>query len=168
MRNTFIKLVFYFLLIIQSTSLDAQSKDTSNTKQKVSEVVQYRISLFKQKLNLSEAESTQFFPIYDTYIAELTKAKKNFRNKWKKKSVETLSEEEALEYYNDAIALQQKEVDLFKSCSEQLRGFMPMTKIIRLASVEKEVRTKLISKANEVKLPKTKKKSSPNNSQDVN
>ncbi len=168
MKSKHLKLLFSLLVVLNAPRVIAQSKDSSNTKQKVSEVVQFRISLFKQKLNLSEAESTQFFPIYDAYIADLTKAKKAFRNKWKKKSVETLSEEEAAEYYGDALALQQKEVDLFKSCTEQLKSFMPMTKIIRLASVEREVRAKLISKANEIKLPKTKKKSSPNNSQDVN
>lgn len=147
--------------------LNAQKADSTNSKQKVAEVAQYRSTLFKQKLNLSESEAKQFFPIYDAYIADLTKAKKSFRNKWKKRSIESLTEEEAVEYYNDAIALQQKEVDLFKNCSEQLKVFMPMTKIIRVATVEREVRKKLISKANEVKLPKTKKKSSSNDSEDV-
>jgi hypothetical protein len=43
-----------------------------------------------------------------------------------------------------------------------------MTKIIRLASAEREVRLKLIEKANEVKLPKSKKKSTVAASTNVN
>ena len=156
-------LFFLFSLAIQ---VEAQ-KDSARSKQKVAEVAKYRADLIKQKLNLSESEAKLFFPVYDAYLADLTKAKKSFRNKWKKKTVESLTEEEASEYYTDALALQQKEVDLFKNCHEQLRAFLPMSKIVRVAKVEREVRMKLISKADEIKLPKSKKKSTSSSSEDV-
>jgi hypothetical protein len=166
MRIT-LKNIVLILGFVLSGQIMAQKADSTSTN-KVGEVVSYRVTLFKKKLNLSESEAKQFFPIYDTYIADLTKAKKVFRNKWKKKPLETLTEEEANEYFNDALALQQKEVDLFKTCSEQLKSVIPMTKIVKLASAEREVRRKLIEKANEVKLPKTKKKSSGSASSNVN
>lgn len=166
MKNTLKSIILTFVLFF-SIQLSAQKSDSSSTN-KVGEVVSYRVSLFKKKLNLSEAESKQFFPIYDLYISDLTKAKKAFRNKWKKKPLETLTEEEATEYFNDALALQQKEVDLFKSCTDQLKSVIPMTKIVKLASTEREVRLKLIEKANEVKLPKKKKKPSANVTPNVN
>ncbi len=166
MRIT-LKNIVLILGFVLSGQIMAQKADSTSTN-KVGEVVSYRVTLFKKKLNLSESESKQFFPIYDTYIADLTKAKKVFRNKWKKKPLETLTEEEANEYFNDALALQQKEVDLFKTCSEQLKSVIPMTKIVKLASAEREVRRKLIEKANEVKLPKTKKKTSGSAGSNVN
>ncbi len=166
MRIT-LKNIVLILGFVLSGQIMAQKADSTSTN-KVGEIVSYRVTLFKRKLNLSESEAKQFFPIYDTYIADLTKAKKVFRNKWKKKPLETLTEEEANEYFNDALALQQKEVDLFKTCSEQLKSVIPMTKIVKLASAEREVRRKLIEKANEVKLPKTKKKSSGSTSSNVN
>ena len=166
MKNT-LKSIVCIVFLFLSIQLSAQKTDSSSTN-KVGEVVSYRVSLFKKKLNLTEAESKQFFQIYDVYISDLTKAKKSFRNKWKKKPLETLTEEEATEYFNDALALQQKEVDLFKSCTNQLKSVIPMTKIVRLASAEREVRLKLIEKANEVKLPKKRKKASSNVTPNVN
>lgn len=166
MKKISTKIILFVFLLSMSVRVEAQ-KDTTGSKQKVAEVAKYRADLIKQKLNLSETEAKQFFPIYDAYLADLTKSKKSFRNKWKKKDLESLTEEEAIEYYNDALALQQKEVDLFKNCHEQLKSFMPMTKIIRISSVEREIRTKLINKANEIKLPKSKKKTTSSNSEDV-
>ena len=92
--------------------------------------------------------------------------KKVFRNKWKKTTVETLTEAEALEYYNDAIALQQKEIDLFKDACEKLKLAMPMTKIVLISKAEREIRLKLIEKADKMKVkrvkPKPKVESEPN------
>jgi hypothetical protein len=166
MKTTF-KSIILMIAIVLSSNIYAQTSDSSSVK-KVSEVVSYRVNLFKKKLKLTEAEANQFFPIYDAYISDLTKSKKIFRNKWKKKPLETLSEVEASEYFNDALILQQNEVDLFKNCSDKLKSVIPMTKIIRLASAEREVRLKLIEKANEVKLPKSKKKSTVAASTNVN
>ncbi len=166
MRITLKNIVLTLGFII-SGQIMAQKTDSTTTS-KVGEVVSFRESLFKKKLSLSEGESKQFFTIYDLYISDLTKAKKVFRNKWKKKPLETLTEEEANEYFNDALSLQQKEVDLFKSCSEQLKSVIPMTKIVKLASIEREVRLKLIEKANEVKLPIKKRKASTNITPNVN
>jgi hypothetical protein len=166
MKKIRIKIILFLFLFSLSVQVEAQ-KDSIGNKQKIAEVAKYRSALIKQKLDLSESEAKQFFPIYDAYLADLTKSKKSFRNKWKKKDLESLTEEEAIEYYNDALALQQKEVDLFKNCHEQLKSFMPMTKIIRISSVEREIRTKLINKANEIKLPKSKKKTTSSNSEDV-
>jgi hypothetical protein len=165
--KTTIKSIILMIALVFSSKIYAQTSDSSSVK-KVSEVVSYRVNLFKKKLKLTEAEANQFFPIYDAYISDLTKSKKIFRNKWKKKPIETLSEVEASEYFNDALILQQNEVDLFKNCSDKLKSVIPMTKIIRLASAEREVRLKLIEKANEVKLPKSKKKSTVGANTNVN
>ena len=113
--KTTIKSIMFMIALVLSNNIYAQSSDSSSVK-KVSEIVSYRVNLFKKKLKLTESEANQFFPIYDAYISDLTKSKKAFRNKWKKKPIETLSEVEASEYFNDALILQQNEVDLFKNC----------------------------------------------------
>ena len=71
MKTTF-KSIILMIAIVLSSNIYAQTSDSSSVK-KVSEVVSYRVNLFKKKLKLTEAEANQFFPIYDAYISDLTK-----------------------------------------------------------------------------------------------
>jgi hypothetical protein len=157
-------IIFLFVVIIQC-KVEAQTLDSAREAQ-IDALKEYRETLFNEKLKLTVGESKDFFPVYDLYVSELKKAKKVFRNKWKKTSVETLSESDALEYYNDAIALQQKEIDLFKEACEKLKLVMPMTKIVLISKAEREIRLKLIEKADKMKVkrvkPKLKVESEPN------
>lgn len=149
-------IVFLFIVIIQC-QIQAQTLDSAREAQ-IDALKEYRETLFNEKLKLTAVESKEFFPVYDLYVSELKKAKKVFRNKWKKKTVESLSESEALEYYNDAIALQQKEIDLFKDACEKLKLVMPMTKIVLISKAEREIRLKLIEKADKMKVKRVKSK----------
>lgn len=150
------KIILLFVVVLSNT-IWAQTLDSAREAQ-IDALKEYRESLFIQKLQLTASETKEFFPVYDLYVSDLRKAKKVFRNKWKKKSIESLSEAEALEYYNDAIALQQKEIDLFKDACEKLKTTLPMTKIVQLSKVEKEVRLKLIEKADKMKVKRAKPK----------
>lgn len=150
-------IVLLFIVFIQCQT-KAQTIDSAREAQ-IDALKEYRETLFNDKLKLTAVESKEFFPLYDLYMSDLKKAKKIFRNKWKKTSVESLSESDALEYYNDAISLQQKEIDLFKDACEKMKLVLPMTKIILISKVEKEVRLKLIEKADKMKVKREKSKS---------
>ena len=143
-------------------SWSASAQDTLGRDAQVKELKEYRESLFTQKLNLSSSESAKFFEVFDQYQADVKKAKKAFRNKWRKKVVSELTEDEANEYFNDAMTLQQQELELYKSCVDKLKGVMPMTKIVRVATVDNEVQRMLIKRADEIKLKKAPKKPKSN------
>ena len=164
MKTTF-KLFVYIILVFSHSQIQAQTLDSAREAQ-IDALKDYREALFVEKLKLSAVESKDFFPIYDLYMSELKKAKKVFRNKWKKSTVEALTEAEALEYYNDAIALQQKEIDLFKDACEKLKLVIPMKKIVLISKSEREIRIKLIEKADKMKVkrvaPRQKVQSEPN------
>jgi len=163
--KTTLKFFLYIFVLSLHCHIQAQTLDSAREAQ-IDALKEYREALFVEKLKLSSVESKDFFPVYDLYVSELKKAKKVFRNKWKKTTVESLTEAEALEYYNDAIALQQKEIDLFKDACEKLKLFLPMTKIVLISKSEREIRNKLIEKANKMKVkkvtPKSKVESEPN------
>jgi len=163
--KTTLKFFVYIFVLFLHCHIQAQTLDSAREAQ-IDALKEYREALFVEKLKLSSVESKDFFPVYDLYVSELKKAKKVFRNKWKKTTVESLTEAEALEYYNDAIALQQKEIDLFKDACEKLKLFLPMTKIVLISKSEREIRNKLIEKANKMKVkkvtPKSKVESEPN------
>jgi hypothetical protein len=152
-----IKLFVFVFFVFIHCQIHAQTLDSVREAQ-IDALKDYRETLFDEKLKLTAVESKDFFPIYDLYVSELKKAKKGFRNKWKTKTIETLTESEALEYYNDAIVLQQKEIDLFKDACEKLKSVMPMTKIILISKAEREIRTKLIEKADKMKVKRAKPK----------
>jgi hypothetical protein len=163
--KTTLKFFVYIFVLFLHCHIQAQTLDSAREAQ-IDALKEYREALFVEKLKLSSVESKDFFPVYDLYVSELKKAKKVFRNKWKKTTVESLTEAEALEYYNDAIALQQKEIDLFKDACEKLKLFLPMSKIVLISKSEREIRNKLIEKANKMKVkkvtPKSKVESEPN------
>jgi hypothetical protein len=163
--NARIKFIVFLFIVFMQCQLQAQTLDSAREAQ-IDALKEYREALFVEKLKLSAVESRDFFPVYDLYVSELKKAKKVFRNKWKKTTVETLTEAEALEYYNDAIVLQQKEIDLFKDACEKLKLAIPMTKIVLISKAEREIRLKLIEKADKMKVkrvkPKPKIESEPN------
>ena len=165
MMKAILKFFVIVIIVFSQSQIHAQTLDSAREAQ-IDALKDYREDLFVEKLKLSAVESNAFFPVYDLYISELKKAKKVFRNKWKKTTVETLTEAEALEYYNDAIALQQKEIDLFKDACEKLKLAMPMTKIVLISKAEREIRLKLIEKADKMKVkrvkPKPKVESEPN------
>ena len=150
MKNIVTIFLFTFTALYCQTSF-AQKVDTSDIT-KLGELKEYREELFVQKLQLTTNESKAFFPIYDAYQIELRDAKKDFRRKWVKKDVESLNESDSKEYFNDAIALQQKEVDLLKSYSTKLATVIPYSKVIKLKRVEREVRLALVDRADDMKL----------------
>jgi hypothetical protein len=160
MKTTLKFFVYIFVLFIHC-HIQAQTLDSAREAQ-IDALKEYREALFVEKLKLSSIESKDFFPVYDLYVSELKKAKKVFRNKWKKNTIETLTEAEALEYYNDAIALQQKEIDLFKDACEKLKLVIPMTKIVLISKCEREIRIKLIEKADKMKVKRVKPKPKSN------
>ena len=152
-----IKFIIFLFIVFMQCQLKAQTLDSAREAQ-IDALKEYRETLFEDKLKLTAVESKEFFPLYDLYISELKKAKKVFRNKWKKTSIETLSESDALEYYNDAIELQQKEIDLFKDACEKMKLVIPMTKIVLISKAEREIRLKLIEKADKMKVKRMKSK----------
>ncbi len=149
-------ILFAILMIVGSTAF-AQRIDTSDVS-KIDALKDYREELFKSKLPLNDKEAKAFFPIYDQYQLELRNSKREFRKKWYKKDLENLSESDAREYLNEAIALQQKEVELLKNYSNKMGEVIPMSKVIKVKRVEREIRVLLIDKANEMDLKKSGRK----------
>jgi hypothetical protein len=135
----------------------------SSKKARFEELKKTRRELFIKKLELTDDESKGFFPIYDEYQLKLRQARKSFREKWRGKKPEDLSEEEASLYLRDAIDLRSKELELFKTYSEKLKTVIPVKKVVQLPRVEKEVQRELIGKAHEGKGHGGKRKGAPRN-----
>lgn len=147
-----------FLFFALSTDVQAQGPPPPpmemDEEAKLDELKDYREDLFKQKLKLTDAEAKEFFPIFDEYQLELRKSKRAFRKKWYPKNVDELSDSEAKEYFNDAVALQQNEIDLLKKYSNKLSDVIGMNRVVKIPKVQREVRTLLVMKADEMEIKK--------------
>lgn len=142
-------LSLFFLLGNHAAAQSNKAQKDSIKKVHIEELKKLRKDLFTKKLELTEKEADAFFPIYDEYQTKLREAKKAFRNKWKDKKPEDLTETEADGFLKDAIALREKELELYKTYSEKLKTAIPLKKLVLLHRVEKEVQHELMEKARE-------------------
>ncbi len=167
MKKLFLSLITA-LFLIGTADLKAQGPPgppghpmEMDEEAKLDELKDYREELFKQKLKLTEAESKAFFPIFDEYQLELRKSKRAFRKKWYPKNIDDLNDTEATEYFNDAVALQQNEIDLLKKYSNKISEVIGMNRVVKLPRVQREIRTLLVMKADEMEIkqkPRPKRK----------
>lgn len=152
--------LFLLAFLFFALSIDVQAQGPPpppmemDEEAKLDELKDYREDLFKQKLKLTDAEAKEFFPIFDEYQLELRKSKRAFRKKWYPKNVDELSDSEAKEYFNDAVALQQNEIDLLKKYSNKLSDVIGMNRVVKIPKVQREVRTLLVMKADEMEIKK--------------
>lgn len=145
-----------FLLLFFTCQLIAQ--DDAIDMDKFEELRDYRNSLMKEELNLTDQESVEFFKLYNSYVKELRIERKKFRRKWFPKDIDNLSETEAKQYLEEAIGLQQFEVDLLKKYSTDMAPKIGYSKVILVKKAERSVNRKLIEKANELGIEKRRRR----------
>jgi len=148
MRRAFLSI----LILLFTCQLFGQ--DDAIEMDKFEELRDYRNGLLKDELKLSDQEATEFFKLYNSYVKELRIERKKFRRKWFPKDIENLIETEAKQYLEEAIALQQFEVDLLKKYSSQMAPKIGYSKVILVKKAERVVNKKLIEKANELGIEK--------------
>ena len=91
---------------------------------------------------------------------ELRSAKRTFRKKWYTFEIDKLNENQAKEYFEDAIALQKKEHDLILEFAPKLAQEIGWSKVVRVKKVEREIKPLLLEKANELKIEKKRRSAS--------
>lgn len=151
------KSIFILGFLLLQSALFSQSFDSENVE-KLEAVKEYRNELLKAKLELSDKELEAFLPIYNEHQLALRTAKRSFRRKWYTKDIDNLNTEEAKEYFNDALALQQKERDLLNEFGPKVADVIGWPKTVKVKKVEREIKPLLLEKANALKIEKKRKK----------
>lgn len=150
--------LFLSMLILGVTSY-AQQFDSDNAE-KIDAVKEYRQQLFKEKLDLNDKQLEGFLKVYNMQQIELRSAKRTFRKKWYTFDIDKLNENQAKEYFEDAIALQKKEHDLILEFAPKLAQEIGWSKVVRVKKVEREIKPLLLEKANELKIEKKRRSAS--------
>jgi len=128
-----------------------QSESQTNAKR--DKIDQLRVTFINSKVNLSNQETQQFWPLYNELNDKLDLLKKIYRiNFIKNFNAESLTDKEAEALLTAEYLLKQKELDLNKEYYEKYKKILPIKKIALIKMAENDFKKELI---------KTIKSSSP-------
>ena len=119
------------------------SKSQNNAKR--DKIDELRVTFITHKVNLTNQEAQQFWPLYNELNDKLDNLKKTFRiNYLKNLNAELLTDKEADALLTSEFALKQKEIDLNKEYYEKYKKILPIKKIALIRMAENEFKKELI------------------------
>ena len=127
------------ITILSITSLLSQE---SESRQRLKEKMRAQSAAYiTQKLELTEAEAQNFWPIYNSYREELEKERSSTQSKPSK----DLSEKEAEKFIDDLMDSKTKEIEIQKKYVQKFKTAIPARKIVMLYNAEREFKENVIS-----------------------
>ena len=100
--------------------------------------------LIAENLGLTDEESGAFWPVYDEYQQELEAINERMVNTISSYATEynakTLTDQKAVELMNEALAVEEAEVELNKKYLASLNGVIPAMKAVRYIQMENKIR----------------------------
>lgn len=140
MKKSAVILILSFLSI---TTIFGQKRGRSSTK-----IDAYRIAFFTERLNLTETEAKDFWPVYDAYQKEL-KVYRNQQRALHKANYAEMSDKELKKVIDKQLELKQKQLDLEKRYYQKFQTVLPMAKVVKLPQVERAFKTALLKRMKE-------------------
>ena len=120
-----------------------QSESQTNAKR--DKIDQLRVAFINSKVNLSNQETQQFWPLYNELNDKLDLLKKTYRiNFIKNFNAESLTDKEAEALLTAEFILKQKELDLNKEYYEKYKKILPIKKIALIKMAENDFKKELI------------------------
>lgn len=116
---------------------------TSFAQQGKDRVEALRMAFISKKLELSNAESEKFWPVYNEYNDKVKAIRKNLRQSYRAKS-ENMSDKEAEELYQLDLQSRQAENDVHRLYSEKLKAMLGAKKFVKLRLAEEEFKREII------------------------
>ena len=117
----------------------------SQTNAKRDKIDQLRVAFINSKVNLSNQETQQFWPLYNELNDKLDLLKKTYRiNFIKNFNAESLTDKEAEALIIAEFILKQKELDLNKEYYEKYKKILLIKKIALIKMAENDFKKELI------------------------
>jgi hypothetical protein len=129
-------LMFLLMGFFATVAQDRQSRERVKDKLNAQ-----RVAYITNQLDLSEAESQKFWPVYNAYTAELEQLKSSLDIQFKR----DLSDKEAEDMLTSMLDGRAKEIEIQKRYVQKLKSAIPAKKIVMLYRAEREFKEKLIS-----------------------
>lgn len=133
------KIVFITLFVITATGIMAQP---GKRRQQIEEKIKsMQIAFITERLALTPAESEKFWPIFNQMEAE----KSALNSEKSADQVEVPSERDAQLIINRHFENKEKEMAIEKKYIERLKTAIPLSKIARLLTVQRQFRQEIMS-----------------------
>ncbi len=132
-------IICLFFLSLGFAAMGQKEEMKEKAKEKIEAL---RKAYITDKLDLTDSESEQFWPIYDAYKKEEKAFLK--ANKPKRKKFSELTDEEAEALIEKKLMIEQKILDLKKEYFDKMKTAIPARKIIRLERAEKGFRMEVM------------------------
>ena len=114
-----------------------------------------KVAYLTQELNLTPEEAQQFWPLYNEMTQKMRSIRKEQRgNRMNaKKNFDSLSDEALAEAIDRELEFEQHELDLKKEYTAKFKRILPIKKVAKLHTAEKEFRRELLQSAREKRRP---------------
>lgn len=138
----FSRLALLILLIIPAFQSMGQDRPGEKMKDRVKA---QRAAFITQQLNLTEAEAQNFWPIYNSYQAEMQQV----RSAMDIKPEGDLTDKEAEDLMNKVLDAKAKELEVQRKYIQKFKSAIPPRKIARLFRSEREFKEKVMTNIRE-------------------
>jgi len=135
------KIKFSFLMFLLLGFFATSAQDRQSRERVKDKLNAQRVAYITNQLDLSEAESQKFWPVYNAYTAELEQLKSSIDIQFKR----DLSDKEAEDMLTSMLDGRAKEIEIQKRYVQKLKSAIPAKKIVMLYRAEREFKEKLIS-----------------------
>src|SRR6185295_10631995 len=143
-RVALIKTVLLCLALLPAPALAQEKPADQEMKDFLNKVKADKKLVVAQNLDLTDAEGKAFWPIYDAYQKELktindrmTKAILAYADAYNNNS---LTDDLAKKLSNEALAIDQDEITLRKTCAAKIDRVLPAKKAARYIQIETKIR----------------------------
>ena len=110
-----------------------------------------RLEFVKKKLSLTPEEEKLFVPLYNSYLDEFEKARKEAKEEKDLANIDLtfMSDQECEEIINDYIQVRQNEVDILKKYTAEFKKILPVKKVAMIYKAEFEFKKVMVRKFRE-------------------
>ncbi|HHB78351.1 MAG TPA: hypothetical protein ENK85_03875 [Saprospiraceae bacterium] len=137
--------IFLFLLV--STVSIAQPQPQRKEKIKA-----LKIGFITEQLQLTAKESEKFWPIYNKFEAD----RKALGKRAPRSKVDSMNDQELAKLLDDLLNRQEQQLQLKRQLIQDLKGVLPLRKIVKLEFVEKMFKRELLQRLREGRRGKDK------------
>lgn len=131
------------LLCIVAVSAMAQTQSRSERKQaKKEEIQRLKVEFFNNKLQLSDQEASDFWPVFNQYEEEQDKLKEKYNLKNKK--LELMSDAEVEDFVMGQVQMAEDQAKLRRDYVERFKQILPIRKVAMLPQVNREFKKVLL------------------------
>lgn len=139
-------LILIIAIFISTPSVFAQNNDAKRAERN-EKIKAMKVAFITNELNLTESEKKSFWPVYNKHEQDekaLREKHKEFRNKFKGKSIDDMTEAEAEELIDNGILLKEQRLELDKSFNADLKSVLPMKKVLKFHKAQRKFKRKLL------------------------